>query len=84
MTQKKKRAKGMFIISKILKCNLTIAKKVTKSLLHRGTIETLELINKLLPDINCYGETIKYGDDGSYTIIMVDNINLSELFWEKV
>ena len=84
MTQKKKRAKGMFIIAKILKCNLTIAKKVTKCLLYKGTIETLELINELLPEINCYGETIEYGDDGSYTIIKVDNTNLSELFWEKV
>lgn len=84
MTQKKKRAKGMFLISKVLNCNLTIAKKVTKCLLDKGTIETLELINKLLPNVNCYGEAIEYGDDGSYTVIMVNNVNLSELFWEKV
>ena len=84
MTQKKKRAKGMFVVSKALGCNLTVAKKITKCLLNQGTIETLELINQLLPDINCYGETIEYGDDGSYTIIKVDNTNLSELFWEKV
>lgn len=84
MTQKKRRAKGMFIISKILNCNLTIAKKITKCLLDKGTIETLELIDQMLPDINCYGETVEYGDDGSYTVIMVDNTNLSELFWEKV
>ncbi len=83
MTQKKRRAKGMFIISKILNCNLTIAKKVAKSLLDRGTIETLELINQILPETNCYGETVGYGD-GSYTVIMVNNINLSQLFWEKV
>ncbi len=84
MTQKKKRAKGMFIISKVLNCNLTIAKKVTKCLLDKGTIETLELIDQLLPDINCYGKTIEYGDGSSYTVIMVNNVNLSELFWEKV
>ena len=84
MTRKKRRSKGMFVISKTLNCNLTIAKKITKCLLNNGTIEALELIGELLPNINCYGETIKYGDDGSYTVIMVDNTNLSELFWEKV
>ena len=79
MTRKKRIAKGMFITSKILNCNLTIAKKVTKCLLNRGTIETFDLISDLLPTLNCCI------DDGcGYAKIIVDNKNFSDLFWEKV
>lgn len=79
MTQKKRIAKGTFITSRILKCNLTIAKKVTKCLLNRGTIETFDLISDLLPILNCWI------DDGcGYAKIIIDNKNFSDLFWEKV
>ena len=84
MTQKKRVAKGMFIVSKALGCNLTIAKKITKSLLNQGTLEALDLIDQLIPDNNCYGETIEYGDDGSYTVIIAGDKNLSKLFWSKI
>lgn len=79
MTQKKRIAKGTFITSRILKCNLTIAKKVTKCLLNRGTIETFELIDDLLPTLNCW---INY--ECGYAKIIVNNKNFSDLFWEKV
>lgn len=79
MTQKRRRAKGTFITSKILGCNLTIAKKVTKCMLNNGTYETFEVIENLLPALNCWI------DDGcGYAKIIVGNKNFSDLFWEKV
>ena len=82
MTQKRRRAKGTFITSKILGCNLTIAKKITKSMLNKGAYEayeTFELIENLLPALNCWI------DDGcGYAKIIVGNKNFSDLFWEKV
>lgn len=79
MTQKKRRAKGTFITSKILKCNLTIAKKITKSMLNKGTYEAFELIGELLPTLDCWIDT-----GWGYAKIIVDGRNFSDLFWEKV
>ena len=80
MTHKKRRTRATMLLKKTFNLNIGTAKKLAKNFLATGFIDT-DIVWDMLADKNIKVITDNWWDDDAKTTIMVDGIDLGNLFW---
>ena len=80
MTNKKRRTRATMLLKKTFNLPISTAKKLAKTFLNTGFIDT-DVVWDMLADKNIKVITDNWWDDDAKTTIMVDGIDLGNLFW---